>query len=680
MLDTTLRDKPTSIIFNFNITNRQEYPLTAFARLEFVSGPTSEGDPTTANNNKVDLGINDNPIREQDICTITIGKNDILYGLSFNAVPLCYFRVIFYNTAGFYKEEDLYQPIIIYVMDILNNSVVDSNGSWVLNYDITLHPKEQLMPISQLSDNFRGINPDLWQSLTQIPYDTRGDDTYILPYIISFNNPSAYFVNKYNKQEDYWNYYPIAENVDRDHWGVIGQAYRYLRPIQVTSKIEYQTANGTTLTNVTGGTITLTADNSGYNKFTKTYSGGTLAMTPVPVGSDIKLAAEPLSGYTITENVKTMKNVGADVNDAITGVSSTFIAKQSSSLPIVVSVNLPVKIYNISNYNDYSVDIRLKIYSREQNSSEPKELLTTVSCTMDSNPGNRTIEAYNRTIRIESAKLTKRYYGEIESVAPVKLEDTQFKSHDSKYNLILTSYEKGLRQLTIEIISSITGWDISTTSSKLSTFDTSTEKKLILLSSESIITVEQGYADLANIGAKSNVEKVNSTTGGFIWDGEQKNLDAYCYVMPVASGRSYTIEVRNTSMKWVNTDITAPSGAFTWEVTNAQGRSLADGVIPKTLPYDISFIMSRWCDVRKNLPNGQTISRTFTLEKGKSSGTFYVDDFILDSNFRVTYFMCDNPIEMNTPVSSQSDQLYGGWYTSTRITIGKDVFNIKYNQ
>lgn len=675
MLDKTLRAEPESIIFNFNITNHQEYPLAAFARLEFIGSTSMEGDPTTANKNP-NFATNDIPINREHICTITLEKTDRLYAFCFSTVPLCYLRLIFYNTAGFYKDEDLFQPIIIYTTDILDNSVVDSNGSWVLNYDITIHPKEQLMPISQLSDNFRGINPNLWQSLTQIPLDGINEN-FILTYRI-FN--MSYFVNKYNKQEDYWNYYPIAEHTDRDGWGVIGQAYRYLRPIQVTSKIEYQTANGTTLTNVTGGTITLTADRSGYNKFTKTYSGGILTMYPVPIGADIKLTAVPLSGYTITENVQSMKNVGADINNTITAVTSTFIAKPSSTSPIVMVTLLPVKIYNISNYNDYSVDIRLKIYSREQNSSESKELLATVSCTMDSNPGNRTIEAYNGTIRIESAKITKRYYGEIESVAPVKLEDTQFKSHDSKYNLILTSYEKGLRQLTIEIISSITGWDISTTSSKLSTFDTSTEKKLILLSSESIITVEQGYADLANIGAKSNVEKVNSTTGGFIWDGEQKNLDAYCYVMPVASGRSYTIEVRNASMKWVNTDITAPSGAFTWEVTNAQGRSLADGVIPKTLPYDISFIMSRWCDVRKNLPNGQTISRTFTLEKGKSSGTFYVDDFILDSNSRVTYFMCDNPIEMNTPVSSQSDQLYGGWYTSTRITIGKDVFNIKYNQ
>lgn len=675
MLDKTLRAEPESIIFNFNITNHQEYPLAAFARLEFIGTTSMEGDPTTANKNP-NFATNDIPINSEHICTITLEKTDRLYAFCFSTAPLCYLRLIFYNTAGFYKDEDLFQPIIIYTTDILDNSVVDSNGSWVLNYDITIHPKEQLMPISQLSDNFRGINPNLWQSLTQIPLDGINEN-FILTYRI-FN--MSYFVNKYNKQEDYWNYYPIAEHTDRDGWGVIGQAYRYLRPIQVTSKIEYQTANGTTLTNVTGGTITLTADSSGYNKFTKTYSGGILTMYPVPIGADIKLTAVPLSGYTITENVQSMKNVGADINNTITAVTSTFIAKPSSTSPIVMATLLPVKIYNISNYNDYSVDIRLKIYSREQNSSESKELLATVSCTMDSNPGNRTIEAYNRTIQIESAKITKRYYGKIESVAPVKLEDTQFKSHDSKYNLILTSYEKGLRQLTIEIISSITGWDISTTSSKLSTFDTSTEKKLILLSSESIITVEQGYADLANIGAKSNVEKVNSTTGGFIWDEEQKNLDAYCYVMPVASGRSYTIEVRNASMKWVNTDIAAPSGAFTWEVTNAHGRSLADGVIPKTLPYDISFIMSRWCDVRKNLPNGQTISRTFTLEKGKSSGTFYVDDFILDSYSRVTYFMCDNPIEMNTPVSSQSDQLYGGWYTSTRITIGKDVFNIKYNQ
>lgn len=675
MLDKTLRAEPESIIFNFNITNHQEYPLAAFARLEFIGSTSMEGDPTTANKNP-NFATNDIPINGEHICTITLEKTDRLYAFCFSTAPLCYLRLIFYNTAGFYKDEDLFQPIIIYTTDILDNSVVDSNGSWVLNYDITIHPKEQLMPISQLSDNFRGINPNLWQSLTQIPLDGINEN-FILTYRI-FN--MSYFVNKYNKQEDYWNYYPIAEHTDRDGWGVIGQAYRYLRPIQVTSKIEYQTANGTTLTNVTGGTITLTADRSGYNKFTKTYSGGILTMYPVPIGADIKLTAVPLSGYTITENVQSMKNVGADINNTITAVTSTFIAKQSSSVPIVTVILLPVKIYNISNYNDYSVGIRLKIYSREQNSSKPKELLATVSCTMDSNPGNRTIEAYNGTVRIDSAKVTKRYYGEIESVAPVKLEDTQFKSHDSKYNLILTSYEKGLRQLTIEIISSITGWDVSTASSKLSTFDTSTEKKLILLSSTSIITAEQGYADLANIGAKSNVEKVNSTTGGLIWDEEQKNLDAYCYVMPVASGRSYTIEVRNASMKWVNTDITAPSGAFTWEVTNAQGRSLADGVIPKTLPYDISFIMSRWCDVRKNLPNGQTISRTFTLEKGKSSGTFYVDDFILDSNSRVTYFMCDNPIEMNTPVSSQSDQLYGGWYTSTRITIGKDMFNIKYNQ
>mgnify|MGYP007065771713 FL=1 len=677
MLDKTLRAEPESIIFNFNITNHQEYPLAAFARLEFIGTTRMEGDPTTANKNP-NFATNDIPINRQHICTITLEKTDRLYAFCFSTVPLAYLRLILYNASGMYEMADFYQPTIIYTTDILNNSVVDSNGSWVLNYDITIHPKEQLMPISQLSDNFRGINPNLWQSLTQIPF-TGGDKNYILPYKI-FNNPSAYFVNKYNTQEDYWNYYPIAEHTDRDGWGVIGQAYRYLRPIQVTSKIEYQTANGTTLTNVTGGTITLTADRSGYNKFTKTYSGGILTMYPVPIGADIKLIAEPLSGYTITENVKTMTNVGADINNTITAVSSTFIAKQSSSVPIVTVILLPVKIYNISNYNDYSVGIRLKIYSREQNSSEPKELLTTVSCTMDSNPGNRTIEAYNGTVRINSAKVTKRYYGEIESVAPVKLEDTQFKSHDSKYNLILTSYEKGLRQLTIEIISSITGWDVSTASSKLSTFDTSTEKKLILLSSTSIITAEQGYADLANIGAESNVEKVNSTTGGLIWDGEQKNLDAYCYVMPVASGRSYTIEVRNASMKWVNTDITAPSGVFTWEITNAQGRSLADGVIPKTLPYDISFIMSRWCDVRKNLPNGQTISKTFTLEKGKSSGTFYVGDFILDRYSRVTYFMCDNPIEMVTPVSSQSNQMDVEWYTSSRITIGKDTFNIKYNQ
>lgn len=641
-----------------NIKNYIEADQANYARVELI--PTSVGmddssDPIDFNN---DISVSDIEVTNGSFThlfnSIQDGTNKVAYYLLKVARPYFSLRLIYYENQGEYRTQGdngedyvIYQPVILTLPSILENATYKSNVLYA-TYNVSLCKRGKIMTLSGLEDSFPGIKSGFLQYLM----DNSSNNLDSLQKGITLADFTNICDDLYNYEPNHWTM-ACDGNIDQL---IVSDAYRYLRMPNISAKITYYDkpsySYGSSVLNVTGGTVSMSIDKNNYSAYSTEMRGGDTTLSPVLVGSYAMVKATPLSGYTIEGKDTYVSEYVA--ND------TTYEFKAYKNAEPQDTVRLTVSNVGAKGSGDYFI---LKIYTRTGAQSLTKgTLVSSLSCSLPS-AGNSVTKTFN----IKSSQNTGYWYGEIDSQYGVIL-NTQYLNEPSAGETSYTLYLDAVgssKTLVIKAISTINGSSLSQAKAFVDSVTGTTAVPSAVTTSLS--TANGWKSSLTNVGATAHVESRH--TGSIYPAMNKTSVLAKVEKYENTSGRSYVIRLFNATMK-----ATSTGGVFVWEVLSVaynDGETLTD----KSLPYNIGLYASIWNDSSFSKEDYGTATY-FTLSGGTSYGNLAVEDFVLDRNSNeIKYNYIDGQLFVNT--TDASNVVYGK--NETSFDVGKDHFRVTYN-